>query len=84
MCACDTAVRSHTYSPFSSFLGSTNAGFLRRIYSMFKLDGLVVLVWHMVHRGLVKVLLRFNSLKGEMQRKLMIDMMENSSIIIDD
>lgn len=51
---------------------------------MFKLDGLVVLVWHMVHMGLVKVLLRFNSLKREMQRKLMIDMMENSSIITDD
>ncbi len=51
---------------------------------MFKLDGLVVLVWPMVHKGLVKVLLLSNSVKREMQRKLMIDMMENSSIIIDD
>jgi hypothetical protein len=71
-------------SPFSSFLGSTNAGFFRRIYSMFKLERLVVLVWHTVHKGLVKVLLLFNSVKREMQRRLMIDMMENSSTILDD
>ena len=44
---------------------------------MFKLDGLVVLVWHMVHKGLVKALLRFNSAKRETQRRLTIDMMEN-------
>ena len=51
---------------------------------MFKLDGLVVLVWHMVHKGLAKALLLFNSFKRETQRKLMIDMMENLSTIIDD